>query len=90
MSDDFKESLSETCPRCHNTMEKGLLTTEYRQNMLGFGGASSNIYFTKEVKVGFFGKPKGGDDVTGRDIGPSYLAIPALRCTACEVIMFEY
>jgi len=78
------------CPKCSAPMEQGLVGTEQRGGGLLTGGLKcSKVLWCEEFKMGFFGSPK-GENISGRDTHKKYMAIPATRCTACRVVVFEY
>jgi hypothetical protein len=78
------------CPKCGGFMESGFLATQQRGGGFFAGGLKcSKILWTQTQAMGFFGSPK-GEDVTTRNAHRKYVFVPAQRCPACRLLVFEY
>jgi hypothetical protein len=86
---DLVSATKANCPNCGAVLEEGYIMTEQKKNNFLPFYSSSDIYFCREPKMGFFSVPK-GEDVTGTKVNGPYLAIPAKRCHGCRLIMFHY
>ena len=78
------------CPSCESEMEHGFLGTEQKGGGVLNGGLKcSKIVWSQDFRMGFFGKPK-GENVSGKNTHRKYMAVPAMRCTQCRMILFQY
>ena len=78
------------CPKCEAEMASGFLATEQKGGGVLTGGLKcSRIIWTEEFKMGFLGGPK-GETVSTRNTHKKSRAVPAVRCTSCNFVAFEY
>ena len=77
------------CPKCDKTLANGYLTTEQMAGAITNFPRCSDIIWCDEFKMGFTGKPHGVKVSTNNTEG-RYVAIPAMRCTECRMIIFKY
>jgi hypothetical protein len=83
------DMLIEKCPKCNAEMEQGFVGTEQKGGGLLGGLKCSKVLWCEEFKMGFFGSPKGAD-ISGQNTHKKYMAIPAVRCTGCRLVVFAY